>query len=247
MSDVLIVIPARYGSSRLPGKMLKTIAGKTVIEHVYQACKKANVGEVLIATENQIVVDAVAKFGANAVLTSDQCQSGTDRIFEASKGRPEQFIINVQGDEPFILPSTVAAIAQLLKEDPSCDISTAVAPTLEDAKIDNPNCVKAVLAKDGRALYFSRSRVPFKREITEQNKNVPYWQHCGIYGYRRSALERFVSLPPSPLEKLEKLEQLRALEDGMIIKCVEIKAAGPAIDTADDLRRAEEYFKQINK
>lgn len=247
MSDVLIVIPARYGSSRLPGKMLKTIAGKTVIEHVYQACKKANVGEVLIATENQIVVDAVAKFGAKAVLTSDQCQSGTDRIFEASKGRPEQFIINVQGDEPFILPSTVAAIAQLLKEDPSCDISTAVAPTLEDAKIDNPNCVKAVLAKDGRALYFSRSRVPFKREITEQNKNVPYWQHCGIYGYRRSALERFVSLPPSPLEQLEKLEQLRALEDGMIITCVEIKAAGPAIDTADDLRRAEEYFKQINK
>ena len=247
MSDVLIVIPARYGSSRLPGKMLKTINGKPVIEYVYQACKQANVGEVIIATENQIVVDAVAKFGAKGVLTSDQCQSGTDRIFEVAKNRPEQFIINVQGDEPFILPSTVAAIAELLKKDPSCDISTAIAPTLDDAKIDNPNCVKAVLAKDGRALYFSRSRVPFKREITLENKNVPYWQHCGIYGYRRAALERFVALPASPLEQLEKLEQLRALEDGMTIKCVEIEAAGPAIDTADDLRRAEEYFKILNK
>ena len=247
MSDVLIVIPARYGSSRLPGKMLKTINGKPVIQYVYEACKKANVGEVLIATENQIVVDAVAKFGATGVLTSDQCQSGTDRIFEVAKNRPEQFIINVQGDEPFILPSTVAAIAELLKTDASCDISTAIAPTLDDAKIDNPNCVKAVLAKDGRALYFSRSRVPFKREITEENKNVPYWQHCGIYGYRRSALERFVALPASPLEQLEKLEQLRALEDGMTIKCVKIATAGPAIDTAEDLHRAEEYFKTLSK
>ena len=246
MNDVLIVIPARYGSSRLPGKMLKTIAGKPVIQHVYEACKKANVGEVFIATESQIVVDAVSKFGATAVLTSEHCQSGTDRIFEVAKNRPEPFIINVQGDEPFILPSTVAAIATLLRNDPSCDIATAVAPTLDPEKIDNPNCVKAVVAKDGKALYFSRSRVPFKRETTPENENIPYWQHSGIYGYRRASLERFVTLPPSPLEQLEKLEQLRALEDGMTIKCVQIKSAGPAIDTADDLRAAEFYFKQLN-
>lgn len=243
MSDVLIVIPARYGSSRLPGKMLKLLAGKPVVLHVYEACKKANVGPVLIATENQIVVDALARFGAHAVLTSDNCQSGTDRVYEAAKNRPEQIIINVQGDEPFISASTVQKIAALLQADPACDIASAVAPTLEDKKIDNPNCVKAVLNQDGRALYFSRSRVPYKRDITEQNKDIPYWQHCGIYGYQRKALERFVNLPQSPLEKLEKLEQLRALEDGMILKCVVIDSAGPAIDTAEDLQAAEEYLK----
>ena len=243
MSEVLIVIPARYGSTRLPGKALKLLAGKPVVQHVWQACVKAGVGEVLIATENQIVVDAAAQFGAKAVLTSEACQSGTDRIFEAAQNRPEEYIINVQGDEPFISTETVSAVANLLKSDPSCDISTAVFATLDDAKIDNPNCVKAVIAKDGRALYFSRSRVPYKRELTEENKKVPYWQHCGIYGYQRKALERFVSLPPSPLEQLERLEQLRALEDGMTLKCVVIESAGPAIDTAHDLAAAEEYFK----
>ena len=243
MSDILVVIPARYGSSRLPGKMLKLLAGKPVVMHVYEACKKANVGEVLIATESQLVVDALAKFGAKAVLTSDQCQSGTDRVYEAAKNRPEKIVINVQGDEPFIAPTTVQKIAALLQKEPQCDIASAVAPTLDNAKIDNPNCVKAVLNQEGKALYFSRSRVPYKREITDENKNIPYWQHCGIYGYQRKALERFVSLPQSPLEKLEKLEQLRALEDGMTLKCVVIDAAGPAIDTAQDLQAAEEYLK----
>ena len=241
MSEFLIAVPARYGSSRLPGKILKNLGGKPVIEHVYQTCKKTGLGEVVIATESPLVVEACAKFGAQAILTSDQCQSGTDRIYEAAQHRTEPFIINVQGDEPFIRPETILAVANLLKNS-ACDIATAVTATTDDAKIDNPNCVKAVLAQDGRALYFSRSRVPFKREITDENRNVPYWHHCGIYGYRRAALERFVHLPPSPLEKLEKLEQLRALEDGMTIRCVEIKPGGPAIDTAEDLARAEAYF-----
>ncbi len=243
MKDVLIVIPARYGSTRLPGKALKLLAGKPVVQHVWEACVKANVGEVLIATENQIVVDAVAQFGAKGVLTSDACQSGTDRVYEAAKNRPEQIVINVQGDEPFIAPTTVQKIARLLQAQPECDIASAVAPTLDENKINDPNCVKAVLNREGKALYFSRSRVPYKRELTEENKKVPYWQHCGIYGYQRKALERFVSLPPSPLEQLEKLEQLRALEDGMTLKCVVIDSAGPAIDTAHDLQAAEEYFK----
>jgi len=243
MSDILIVIPARYGSSRLPGKMLKLLAGKPVVMHVYDACKNANVGEVLIATENQLVVDTLAKFGAKAVLTSESCQSGTDRVYEAAKNRLEKIIINVQGDEPFIAPSTIQKIASLLQAEPDCDIASAVAPTLDDKKIDNPNCVKAVLNKEGKALYFSRSRVPYKRDITDENRNIPYWQHCGIYGYQRKALERFVGLPQSPLEKLEKLEQLRALEDGMTLKCVVIDSAGPAIDTAQDLQAAEEYLK----
>lgn len=247
MSDFLIAVPARFGSSRLPGKILKQLAGKPVIEHVYEACKKTQLGEVIIATESPLVVEACARFGAQAILTSAHCQSGTDRIFEASKNRPESFIINVQGDEPFIRPQTILKIASLLQNDPSCDIATAVIPTLDDAKIDNPNCVKAVLTREGRALYFSRARVPFKRDLTDENKQVPYYHHCGIYGYRRAALEKFVSLPPSRLEQLEKLEQLRALEAGMTIKAVEIEPAGPAIDTADDLLKAEAYYYETQR
>ncbi len=243
MSDVIIAIPARFGSSRFPGKVTALLAGKPVIEHVYEACQKTNLGSVVIATESQRVVEVCNSFGAQAILTSDKCQSGTDRIYEATLGRPEAFIINVQGDEPFINPQTIVKIAELLRSDPTCDIATAVMATTDDAKIDNPNCVKAVLGKNMRALYFSRSRVPFKREPSAENKDFIYWHHCGIYGYRKEALKRFVSLPQSPLEKVEKLEQLRALEDGMTIKCVQIEPAGPAIDTADDLRRAEEYWK----
>ena len=242
MSNLLIVIPARYGSSRLPGKILKPLCGKPVIQHVYEACKNTGLGDVLIATEAPLVVEAAAKFGATAILTSDACKSGTDRVFEAAQNRPEQLIINVQGDEPFIKTETVLAVAQLLQQDPTCDIATAAFARPDDEQVDDPNIVKAVLAKNGRALYFSRSRVPYKREKTEENIRVPYWHHCGIYGYRRAALERFVHLPESPLEKLERLEQLRALEDGMVIKCAEISPSGPAIDTAADLAAAEAYY-----
>lgn len=244
MSDVVIAIPARFGSSRFPGKVTALLAGKPVIQHVYEACLKTELGPVVIATESQQVVDTCSAFGAKAIITSDQCQSGTDRIFEATQGCNEQFIINVQGDEPFINPQTIIKIAEVLRNDPACDIATAVMATTDDAKIDNPNCVKAVLGKDMRALYFSRSRVPFKREPSAENKDFIYWHHCGIYGYRKEALKRFVSLPQSPLEKVEKLEQLRALEDGMTIKCVQIEPAGPAIDTPHDLQRAEQYWQE---
>ena len=246
MNNVLIVIPARYGSSRLPGKILKPLCGKPVIQHVYEACQKTGLGDVLIATESPIVVEAAATFGAKAVLTSEACKSGTDRVFEVAKNRPEQFIINVQGDEPFIQTKTVLSVANLLQQDPACDIATAAFARPDTEEVDNPNIVKAVLAKDGRALYFSRSRVPYKREKTAENVRIPYWHHCGIYGYRRAALERFVNLPESPLEKLERLEQLRALEDGMIIKCTEIQPSGPAIDTAEDLANAEAYYLKHN-
>lgn len=244
MSDVLIAVPARYGSSRLPGKIVKILAGKPVIQRTYEKCLQAAVGDVIIATEAQIVADTCARFGAKAILTSAACQSGTDRIYEAAQGRTEQFIINVQGDEPFIDPATIVKIVHLLKSDPACDIATAVIATTDDKIIDNPNCVKAVLTADKRALYFSRSRVPYKRQLDEAALKAPYWKHCGIYGYRRAALEKFVHLPVSPLEKLEKLEQLRALEAGMCIKCVEIQPSGPAIDTEADLKAAEDYLKQ---
>ncbi len=243
MSDVVIAIPARFGSSRFPGKVTALLAGKPVIQHVYETCVKTGLGPVVIATESAKVVEVCKTFGANAVLTSDKCQSGTDRIYEATQNCSEKFVINVQGDEPFINPQTIVKIADLLRNDPTCDIATAVMATTDDAKIDNPNCVKAVLGKDMRALYFSRSRVPFKREPSAENKDFVYWHHCGIYGYKREVLKRFVSLPQSPLEKVEKLEQLRALEDGMTIKCVQIEPSGPAIDTKEDLQHAEVYYK----
>lgn len=246
MSDTVIAIPARFGSSRFPGKVTALLAGKPVIQHVYEACAKANLGRIVIATESPLVVAACQKFGAEAVLTPPSCQSGTDRIFKATENCSEDFIINVQGDEPFINPQTIVKIADLLHRDSSCDIATAVMATTDDSKIDNPNCVKAVLGAGMRALYFSRARVPFKRDPSDENKNFVYWHHCGIYGYRKSALDKFVSLPQSPLEKIEKLEQLRALENGMTIKCVQIEPSGPAIDTKEDLKRAEEYYKKLH-
>ncbi|WP_428898188.1 3-deoxy-manno-octulosonate cytidylyltransferase (CMP-KDO synthetase) [Parelusimicrobium proximum] len=244
MTDTLIVIPARYGSTRLKAKALEMIDGKSIVQMVWEACTAANAGEVLVATENQIIVEHCASFGAKAVLTSEECQSGTDRVFEAAKGRSEKYIINVQGDEPFVKPDTIFAVAKLLKDDPQTDISTACVPTLDMDKINNPNVVKAVLTDDKQALYFSRSPIPYKRDITEEIKNIPYYQHTGIYGYKRESLEKFVSLPQSTLEKLEKLEQLRALEAGMSIKCIIINEAGPAIDTAEDLEEAKKYHKQ---
>ncbi|MDR1124194.1 MAG: 3-deoxy-manno-octulosonate cytidylyltransferase [Elusimicrobiota bacterium] len=245
LNDTLIVIPARYGSTRLPAKMLETIDGKPVIEWVYRAALAAGCGDVLIATESQKIVAAAAAFGGKAVMTGETCQSGTDRVFEAAAKTPAQYIINVQGDEPFIASSTIAGVARLLRRDAAADIVTACVPTLDMELINNPNCVKAVLNAEGRALYFSRSVVPYKRETTADAVAAPYYQHCGIYGFKRAALEKFVKLPKSNLENLEKLEQLRALEAGMIIKSILIDRAGPAIDTAEDLSKAKEFAKTI--
>ncbi|ACC98458.1 3-Deoxy-D-manno-octulosonate cytidylyltransferase [Elusimicrobium minutum Pei191] len=243
MGDTIIVIPARYGSTRLKAKVLEQLDGKSIVEHVWRAAKAAGEGKVLIATESPVIVEHCAKFGAQAVLTSEACQSGTDRIYEAVKNGSEDYVLNLQGDEPFVKPQTIKGVIKLLKKDSKIDIATACYPTFNDDIYKNPNAVKAVLTKDMRALYFSRSAIPYKRELTEETKKAPYYIHCGIYGYKKTALERFVNLPPSNLEKLEKLEQLRALEDGMVIKSILIEAAGPAIDTAEDLNEARKYIR----
>ncbi|MDR0645560.1 MAG: 3-deoxy-manno-octulosonate cytidylyltransferase [Elusimicrobiota bacterium] len=244
MKNILIVIPARYGSIRLPAKVLEKIEDKTILEWVYSAAIKAKCADVIIATENKKIVDAAKKFGAKAVMTSKDCQSGTDRVFEAASKTDAQYIVNVQSDEPFIEPSTIKNVVNLLISDAEADIVTACVPTLNLNVITKPNCVKAVLNEQNRALYFSRSVVPYKRENTEEALKVPYYQHCGIYGFKRAALEKFVKLPKSTLENLEKLEQLRALEAGMIIKSILIKKTGPAIDTAEDLFKAKEFVKK---
>ncbi len=245
MNNVIIVIPARYGSTRFPGKPLAELQGKPIIQWVYEACKKANCGEVIIATEDERITSAAASFGAKAVMTSADCQSGTDRIYQATKGLGADYVINVQGDEPFVQPETIKAVVELVKNDDKTDISTACMPVTDADIINNPNHVKAVLAKDMRALYFSRSPIPYKREKTPESEKAPYYLHCGIYGYKIKALEQFVKLPVSPLENLEKLEQLRALEAGMTIKSALINKAGPAIDTPADLERAKKFAKNL--
>ena len=245
MNNVIIVIPARYGSTRFPGKPLAELQGKPIIQWVYEACKKATCGEVIIATEDERITSAAASFGAKAVMTSADCQSGTDRIYQATKGLGADYVINVQGDEPFVQPETIKAVVELVKNDDKTDISTACMPVTDADIINNPNHVKAVLAKDMRALYFSRSPIPYKREKTPESEKAPYYLHCGIYGYKIKALEQFVKLPVSPLENLEKLEQLRALEAGMTIKSALINKAGPAIDTPADLERAKEFAKNL--
>lgn len=245
MNKVIIVIPARYGSTRFPGKPLADLQGKPIIQWVYEACKKADCGEVIIATEDERIISAAESFGAKAVMTSADCQSGTDRIYQATKGSGASYVINVQGDEPFVQPETIKAVVELVKNDDKTDISTACMPVTDADIISNPNHVKAVLAKDMRALYFSRSPIPYKREKTPESEKAPYYLHCGIYGYKAEALEQFVKLPVSPLENLEKLEQLRALEAGMTIKSALINKAGPAIDTPQDLERAKEFAKTL--
>ncbi len=243
MTDTLIAIPARYGSTRLKAKALLDLEGKSILQRVWEKCREANIGEVIIATDSQIIIDHCASFGANAVMTSEACQSGTDRIYEACKNRNEKYIINVQGDEPFIKPDTVRRIAEVLKTDAKADISTACIATTDEKIVNNPNCVKAVLTADMKALYFSRAAVPFKRDLTDDVRAAPYYHHCGIYGYKKASLEKFVNLPQSPLERLEKLEQLRALEAGMLIKSIIIERTGPAIDTAEDLEAAKQYIR----
>lgn len=242
--DTLLVIPARYASTRFPAKVLAPLSGKPVLQWVYEACLRADVGAVLIATEHKAVVEAAAKFGAKAILTSESCASGTDRIYQASHGRREKYIVNVQSDEPFLEPSTLKAVLKKLSADKNADIATAGARITDSKEILDPNCVKIAMNKQGRALYFSRSPIPYHHELSPDCKTAPWYKHCGLYAYKRAALDKFVKLPPSPLERLERLEQLRALEAGMAISCVEVPRLGPAIDVPSDIRKALAYLKK---
>lgn len=241
-NNCLIVIPARYGSQRFPGKVLAPLAGKPVIQWCWEAAVGAGLGEVVIATEHRKVLDLARSMGACAVMTSPRCQSGTDRVYEASRGSKARFIINIQGDEPFMKPSAIRKALLKLKASPDCQIGTACTLIREKSDIANSNCVKVAMNKQGRALYFSRSPVPFHHPLSGL-KDQPYYKHCGFYIYRRAALKEFVSLKPSPLERLERLEQLRALENGFGIAVAQVPPLGPAIDSPEDLRAAERFIK----
>ena len=239
-----VVIPARFSASRLPGKPLLAIGGRPLIQWVWQCAGASGAASVTIATDDDRIFQSARRFGADCAMTSPQHASGTDRIAEVvrSKGfAPDDIVVNLQGDEPMMPASVVSAVAQALIARPQVDIATAAAPIQSLAEFLDPNCVKALHARDGRALYFSRAPVPWPRDHAVGAAPARFesaWRHIGIYGYRVRSLLRFAAWPPSPLEQIEKLEQLRALEHGMQIHLVELTEAPPAgVDTPEDLER----------
>ena len=230
-THILGVLPSRWGSTRFPGKPLHLIAGKPLIQHVWERCQRCTrLDEIIVATDDERIMQAVANFGGKAVMTSLDHPTGTDRIAEALRAVPRAtHIVNIQGDEPLIDPALIDELAETMANDPSLDMATAANPLdPADPAVCDPNVVKVVTALDGRALYFSRSPLPFFRNAVE---GLPVLRHKGIYAYSRSFLERFVTWPPSPLEKAESLEQLRALENGASIKVILTNDTSPGVDT----------------
>ena len=239
-----VIIPARFGSTRLPGKPLLAIAGKPLIQWVWQCALNSGADSVLIATDDERIRAAAATFGAECIMTSPDHASGTDRIAEAVRARglsPDDIVVNLQGDEPAMPPDVVARVARVLRETHRADIATAVAPIESLREFLDPNCVKALSAADGRALYFSRAPVPWPRDSVAANQPTAFlgtWRHIGIYAYRVRSLLQFAAWAPTRLEMTEKLEQLRALEHGMHIHLAALTETPPAgVDTAEDLER----------
>lgn len=238
-----IVIPARYGSTRLPGKPLLEIAGKPMVQWVHERASACSASEVLIATDDERIMQVAAGFGADAVITSRDHPSGTDRIAEVAALRAwgdDEVVVNLQGDEPAMPAALVEQVAGLLLDHPRADIATLATPVRDRDEYFDPNAVKVVTDHEGRALYFSRAPIPWYRDPTGLDGPViGARRHLGLYAYRVSALRRLASLPPSPLERAEQLEQLRALAHGLCIVVGEAeRRAGPDVNTAEDLARA---------
>lgn len=237
LTKVVAVIPARFASTRFPGKALAEIEGKPMVQWVYERASKAErVSKVVVATDDERILEAVRAFGGEAVMTSPEHPTGTDRVAEvAERLLPEaEAIVNVQGDEPLIEPSEIDAAVEALSSDPEADMSTLAAPIREEEVFENPNAVKVVCDRRGYALYFSRSPIPHYREGRREPQPL---LHVGLYCYRRETLLKLVRLPRSPLEEAESLEQLRALENGMRIKVALVPRHEPGVDTPEDLER----------
>ena len=241
-----VVIPARYASGRLPGKALLPIAGKPMVQWVYERAKASVASEVLIATDDLLIVSAAHSFDAETVMTDAAHASGTDRIAEVARVRKwsdDDIVVNVQGDEPLIPPALIDQVAAVLETNRQADIATLATPILSMEEFMDPNVVKVVTNAAGRALYFSRAPMPWNRDgaaagIASQKSFSGARRHVGIYAYRVGALVRLASLAPSPLETRERLEQLRALENGMQIAVAEtLERPGPDVNTAADFER----------
>ena len=242
-----IIIPARYASKRLPGKPLLRHTGKYLIQHVYeQACRSRRAYEVIIATDDPRIVAAVHSFGGEVVLTQRQHASGTDRVAEVAKTLDADVIINLQGDEPLIEPEALDHLAHILENDPNADMATLAVPLRSQEQYLNPNCVKVVCDRRGRAMYFSRSPIPYVRDGDPEFSTDPayFLQHLGIYAYRRPVLLRLAASPPEPFEKLESLEQLRALAMGYRLHVGIVQQTAIGVDTREDYERFVDTYRQ---
>ncbi len=244
-SKTLIAIPARWGSTRFPGKPLHPLAGKPMIQHVWERCCQAKqADEVVIATDDPRIVEAADSFGAKAVLTRDDHPSGTDRIAEAAEAFPEcTQVINVQGDEPLISPQLIDRLALEMREHPEVRMITAAAPLTDPAQIADPNIVKVLFDLQGDSLYFSRSPLPHVRQALPGFNS---WRHLGIYGFERRFLHEFVSWPPGALERVESLEQLRALERGVRLRVLTCDDLSPGVDTPEQAAAIDAQLRRAN-
>lgn len=249
IAKVLAVIPARYASTRLPGKVLAEVGGQPLVMHAYERARAATlVDDVVVATDDERVVKALAPLGAKVIMTRADHPSGTDRIAEVAEGSGAEIIVNVQGDEALIDPATIDATIRPLLDDPDLPMATARHRIRDMAVANDPNSVKVVCDDRGRALYFSRSAIPHIRDKTDASE-VPtcYWLHIGLYVYRREFLLRYATWPATPLEKLEKLEQLRVLEHGYPIAVVETDYESIGVDTAEDLERVRALLETSSR
>jgi 3-deoxy-manno-octulosonate cytidylyltransferase (CMP-KDO synthetase) len=241
-----IVIPARYASSRLPGKPLLKETGKYLIQHVYEQASQTQAHEVIVATDDERILRAVTGFGGRAVMTRADHPSGTDRVAEVAKNLDADVIVNLQGDEPLIEPAILDLLPDLLRQDPAADVATLAAQIMSVEQWRDPNCVKVVRDSCGRALYFSRSPIPLVRDGQPDFTRQPpmFLQHLGLYAYRRSFLLTLATLPPDPLEQLEKLEQLRVLAIGRCIQVGVIEHTARGVDTPADYQSFVEYYRK---
>ena len=244
MTKFICIIPARFSSTRFPGKPLAILGGKPVIQRVYEQVKKV-IEDVYVATDDQRIYDAVEKFGGKVVMTSPNHRSGTDRIEEALQhiGGDWDVVLNVQGDEPFIQPSQIETLCACFDE-PQTEIATLGKPFSSMEAVENPNSPKIVVDNKGFALYFSRSIIPFVRGIDKSDwlTHYPFLKHLGIYAYRTEVLRQITQLPQSSLELAESLEQLRWLQNGFRIKVGTTNIETIGIDTPEDLRKAEQFL-----
>jgi 3-deoxy-manno-octulosonate cytidylyltransferase (CMP-KDO synthetase) len=233
------IIPSRYASTRLPGKPLLTIGGKPMIRHVYERARAArSLSRVLVATDDERILDAVRAFGGDAVLTAGSHRSGTDRVAEAARDLDADVVVNIQGDEPMLAPEPLDALVAAFAGRPELEIATLAHPIRTSDEAADPAAVKVVMDRDGYALYFSRLPIPYDRD----GAGAARWRHLGVYAYRKAALLRFAHLPPTPLEQSEALEQLRALENGMRILVLATDQEAIGVDTPEDLERVRALF-----
>ncbi len=242
--EIIAVIPARYASTRLPGKPLLSDTGRTMIQHVVEAASRATkLSRVIVATDDMRIAEAVAKFGGEAVMTRDDHPSGTDRVAEVALGIPNAgIIVNLQGDEPEVSGHALDLVVSLLENDPEAPMATLATPIRDESVYRDPACVKVVCSDQGRALYFSRSPLPYHRDGLPAGGPLGFL-HLGLYAYRREFLLKLATLPPSPLEKTEKLEQLRVLEAGYPIAVGFVDERAVGIDTPEDYRRFVERWR----